>query len=99
MSKICRFFPVTAVNHLSLGCKSLFSFISLPNALVTEPLMPSATAPAASLPRNFLRSGSDVSLICLSPLGWVGHGSQSRVVYHRVGNRESSSGNQGAGGC
>src|SRR5437868_6690240 len=48
---------------------SVVDLSSPANAFVTEPLTPSATAPAASLPRNFLRSGSNASVICDSPVG------------------------------
>src|SRR3954468_12150246 len=68
MSNNCRCFPVTDASHLSLGVMSVLLTGVAANAFDSDPLSPSATAPAATLPRNSLRLETGASLIRISLL-------------------------------
>src|SRR5436189_6008358 len=98
MSKICRCFPVSADSHLSLGTMSPLERGAAVSTRGMEPVKPSATAPAARLPRNSLRFGRPDLLMVRSPVkvGWVSLRALESVqrdnrrpeVFLRAANRE-----------
>src|SRR4051812_32499333 len=96
MSNNCRCFPVTDASHLSLGVMSVLLTGVAANAFDSDPLSPSATAPAATLPRNSLRLETGASLIRISLLrlnvdtSFVTHYERMGVVFVRQSNAPAS---------